>query len=239
MTNPRTLVALATFNEIENLPGLVDQILRALPAADVLVVDDNSPDGTGRWCDERALVESRLRCIHRPAKQGLGTATLAAMRFAIEHSYDVIATLDADGSHDVAHLNEVVNATEWADVAIGSRYCEGGRIEGWPWSRRVLSRSLNAVSRRLLRLPARDISNAYRAYRVGKLREVDLEHVRASGFSYLEELLWLLARAGATVVEVPITFRERRAGRSKVNLREAAGKIITIGTLTWRGPADR
>jgi dolichol-phosphate mannosyltransferase len=233
-STPRTLVALATYNEIENLPRLVDEILQALPEAAVLVVDDNSPDGTGRWCDERACGESRLRCLHRPAKLGLGTATRAAARVAIEEGFTVFVTLDADGSHDPRHLVELVRATARADVVIGSRYCDGGAIEGWPWGRRLLSRAVNAVGRRALRMPVRDTSGAFRAYRVDQLREIDLDAVGAAGFAYLEELLWHLARAGATFVEVPITFRQRRAGRSKISLREAAGKIITIGKLACR-----
>jgi dolichol-phosphate mannosyltransferase len=224
----RVLVALATYNEIENLPSLVDEILRQLPDADVLVVDDNSPDGTGAWCDQRAVEDPRVRCIHRAGKLGLGTATIAATKFAIEHEYDVFATLDADWSHDPRHLPELIAALLDADVAIGSRYCAGGAIEGWPAHRRVVSRAMNGVTRLVLRLPARDASGAFRAYRVAKLREINLDAIRAAGYAYLEEILWLLHRAGARFAEVPITFRERRAGQSKVNIREAAGKVRTL-----------
>jgi dolichol-phosphate mannosyltransferase len=122
----------------------------------------------------------------------------------------------------------LVGATAEADVAIGSRYCPGGGIEGWPMHRRILSRCVNRLSRSLLRLPVRDTSGAFRAYRVEKLREVRLEDVRASGYAYLEELLWLLHRAGATFVEVPITFEQRRAGESKISIREASSKLLTL-----------
>jgi dolichol-phosphate mannosyltransferase len=233
MSTVRTLVALATYNEIENLPTLVDEILRVLPAADVLVVDDNSPDGTGRWCDERATQEPRLRCLHRPGKQGLGSATLAAARYAMDHDYDLFVTLDADWSHDPAHLPELIRATEHSDVAIGSRYCPDGRIEGWPWQRRFLSRWVNRLSLVLLRLPVRDSSGAFRAYRVAKLRDVGRDNIQASGYAYLEEILWHLHRAGATFTEVPITFHERRAGRSKINLREAFSKLTTLLRLPF------
>ncbi len=239
MHDGRILVALATYNEVETLPQLVDEIERHLPTADLLVVDDNSPDGTGRWCDERAAADSRMKCIHRPGKLGLGSATVDAIRVAVGLAYDIVVTLDADGSHDPAALPQLICATEQADVAIGSRYCAGGAIDGWPLARRAVSRSLNAASRWLLRLPVRDASNAYRAYRVAKLREIDLGRIQASGYSYLEEILWLLSRAGATLVEVPITFRQRRAGRSKANLGEAAGKIITIGKLGLWGLRNR
>jgi dolichol-phosphate mannosyltransferase len=231
---PRTLVALATYNEIENLPGLVDEIFRVLPEANILVVDDNSPDGTGRWCDEQSMQEPRLDCLHRPGKQGLGSATIAAARYAMEHDFEVFVTLDADWSHDPRYLSDLVRGTERTDVAIGSRYCAGGRTEGWPWHRRQLSRWVNRLSRVMLRLPVRDSSGAFRAYRVAKLREIGLDSIQASGYAYLEEILWHLHRAGATFVEVPITFHQRRAGRSKINAPEAASKLATLLRLACR-----
>jgi dolichol-phosphate mannosyltransferase len=230
---PRTLVALATYNEIENLPGLVDEILRELPTADILVVDDNSPDGTGNWCNTRATTEPRLRCVHRPAKQGLGSATIAAAQYAIQENYDLFVTLDADWSHDPRHLHSLVRATQQADVAIGSRYVAGGAIDGWPLGRRLASRGINRLSRLLLGLPVRDLSGAYRAYRVAALRDLNLERIQATGFAYLEEILWHLARAGATFAEVPITFRERRAGKSKINAGEAIAKLSMLTKLAF------
>jgi dolichol-phosphate mannosyltransferase len=227
----RTLVALATYNEIENLPTLVDEILRVLPAADVLVVDDNSPDGTGRWCDTRAAGEPRLRCHHRPSKLGLGSATLLAMKHAAEHGYDLVVTLDADWSHDPRYLPQLVNAAEHADVVIGSRYIPGGAVEGWPFHRHILSRGMNRLTRLALRLPSRDSSGAFRAYRVCKLRDLELDRIRASGYAYMEEILWHLHRSGARFAEVPIVFRQRRAGESKVNVAEAAAKVAMLFRL--------
>jgi dolichol-phosphate mannosyltransferase len=234
MSHTRTLVALATYNEIENLPSLVDEIFRVLPDANVLVVDDNSPDGTGDWCDERAKTEPKLRCLHRPCKLGLGSATLLAARYSIENDYEVFITLDADWSHDPRYLPDLTRTTKNADVAIGSRYCPGGAIEGWPWYRRVLSRLVNGLSRRLLRLPVRDTSGAFRAYCVAKLCEISIDDMQSSGYSYLEEILWHLHRVGATFVEVPITFHQRRAGSSKINFREAAAKLATLLRLAVR-----
>jgi dolichol-phosphate mannosyltransferase len=228
---PRTLVALATYNEIENLPSLLDEVLRVLPDADVIVVDDNSSDGTGKWCDGRAATEPRLRCLHRPAKMGLGSATLAAARIAIDGGYDVFITLDADWSHDPKHLPQLLDALRRTDVAIGSRYTSGGAIEGWPWHRRVVSRSMNRVSRALLGLPIRDSSGAYRAYRVAKLKEINMAGIQSAGYAYLEEIVWHLHRAGANFAEVPITFHQRRAGRSKISAREALAKLRMLCRL--------
>ena len=228
MSAPRVLVALATYNEVENLPSLVGEVRRVLPDADVLVIDDNSPDGTGKWCDELTASDSHVQCLHRPGKQGLGSATVAAMRWAIDHSYDVIATMDADWSHDPRYLAELVDATQSVDVAIGSRYCRGGAIEGWPWSRRIMSRVMNGLSRAVLRFPIHDASGAFRVYRVAALRELDVSRIQAVGYSYLEEIIWLLQRSGATFVELPITFHQRRAGASKISLREALAKVTTL-----------
>src|SRR2546421_179135 len=132
MANPRVLVALATYNEINNLPSLVDAIHSVLPDAELLIVDDDSPDGTGRWCDERAKTHTWLKCLHRPGKQGLGSATLAAMRFAFSGLYDLLVTMDADWSHDPQYLPALLSATLDADVALGSRYCSGGENHRLP-----------------------------------------------------------------------------------------------------------
>jgi dolichol-phosphate mannosyltransferase len=165
----------------------------------------------------------------------LGSATLAGARRAIENGYDLFVTMDADWSHDPAHLPALVRATENADVAVGSRYCAGGTIKGWPLSRRIVSRGMNRVSRIVLRLPVLDSSGAFRAYRVAALRSIDMSQVQAAGYSYLEEIVWHLHRAGAIFAEVPITFHERRAGKSKVNIGEAAGKLCTLLRLATFG----
>jgi dolichol-phosphate mannosyltransferase len=175
-----------------------------------------------------------LKCIHRARKLGLGSATLSAMRFAVDGAYDVLVTMDADWSHDPRYLPALVGATSDAYVAIGSRYCSGGKIDGWPLHRRVLSRSMNWLSGVALRLPVRDTSGAFRAYRVGALKKIDLDDIHSTGYSYLEEILWHLHYAGTKMVEVPITFRERRAGRSKVSAREAFGKLWTLSRLYLR-----
>lgn len=242
----RTLITLATYNELENLPRLVDEIFAAVPDADLLVIDDNSPDGTGKWCDERGAGDVRVKCLHRAGKLGLGTATIAAMQYAIEHDYDYMVNLDADFSHPprnlpqlIAGLGERNERGDWRyDVMIGSRYIPGGKIEGWPVKRHVMSRCVNLYARCLLGLSPRDCSGAFRAYRVELLRKLDFTAIRSRGYSFQEEILWLLKRAGARFGETPITFVERQFGQSKINSKEAyaaLGVIFRLGVKNYLG----
>lgn len=230
----QVLVALATYNEIENLPTLVEAIHRALPEASVVVVDDNSPDGTGGWCDKFAGDAPWFSVIHRTGKLGLGSATWTAMHAAIERGVDVLVTLDADWSHPPDRLPALVAALADADVAIGSRYCPGGSIAGWPLSRRVVSRVMNLATRLALRVPVRDASGACRAYRVETLRKLDFTQLVENGYAYLEEIVWHLAQLGARFAELPIDFTDRRAGASKIHVGEAIGKARVLGRLGWR-----
>ena len=242
----RTLVTLATYNEMENLPRLVDAIFAAVPTADLLVIDDNSPDGTGRWCDEQEGRDRRVHCLHRAGKLGLGTATVAAMQYAIDHDYDYMVNLDADFSHPPRYLPQLIAGLEEReaqgdrryDVMIGSRYVDGGKIEGWPFKRHVMSRCVNLYARCMLGLAPRDCSGAFRAYRVDLLGKLDFAAIRSPGYSFQEEILWLLKRAGARFGEIPITFVERQYGQSKINSREAfaaLGVIFRLGVKNYLG----
>lgn len=238
----RTLVVIATYNEIGNLPQLVDAILGLGLDLELLVIDDNSPDGTGRWVDERAAVEPRLRCIHRAGKLGLGTATLAGLQYALDHNFDCALTLDADFSHHPRHIPELLAGMEGGpqpvDVMIGSRYVTGGGIEGWPRSRRWMSLGVNRYARWMLGLSVRDCSGAFRCYRTAILRRLNLAEVRSKGYAYLEELLWRLKKIGARFAETPIVFTDRTRGTSKITWREAtaAVQIITrLGIRNWLG----
>ena len=159
-----TLISLATYNEIENLPKLIDEIFTYVPEADLLVIDDNSPDGTGAWCDEKGAKDPRVHCLHRSGKLGLGTAIVAAMRYAVEHGYERIINLDADFSHHPRYLPDLLAGMAQgdgpgADVMIGSRYVPGGGVEGWPWKRHFMSRSVNLYARVLLGLKPKDCSD--------------------------------------------------------------------------------
>ena len=236
---PRQLVAIATYNEIDNLPSLIEAIKEHLPLSDQLVIDDNSPDGTGDWAEKQSESDANLFVIRRPGKLGLGSATFVAMQYAIDNGYDQIATLDADWSHPPDQLSALLDLlhTE-ADVAIGSRYCQGGAIEGWPFKRHAASRLVNLAARWLLWLPVQDASGAMRAYRCDLLRKFDLETMQCTGYAYLEEILWRLKHQGARFKEAPITFTERRAGASKINRQEALTAIrmlFRFGIKEWTG----
>lgn len=233
------LVVIATYNEIENLPALLPAVLERAPNADILVIDDNSPDGTGEWCEAAAKKEPRLSCLHRSGKLGLGTAALAGFRYALEHNYAYVLTMDADFSHapaDIPAIWERMAAppTEQADVVIGSRYVAGGAIKGWSWQRRVMSWGVNLAARWLLWLRVRDCSGAFRCYRIEMLAPVIAEDLSSSGYSYLEELLWRLSRSGATFAEVPITFVDRQRGQTKINWREAVAAVNLLARLGLR-----
>ena len=222
------LVAIVTFNEIENLPSLVAEIHRQVPDCDVLVVDDNSPDGTGQWCREFQEGADWFHCLHRQGKLGLGSAVVDAIHWASERNYRYLATLDADWSHPPAKLPELFSATVEADVVIGSRYCQGGSIEGWSWKRRWASRVNNWLSHHLLGLPSRDNSGNCRVYDLRQLAKIDLSCLRSDGYAFLEEILWLLHRQDARLAEVPIVFTNRVRGDSKIGLGEILGKLATL-----------
>jgi dolichol-phosphate mannosyltransferase len=241
LARPRTLITVATYNEIENLPPLVDEVFDYVPLADLLVIDDNSPDGTGEWADRKAAEDSRLRVIHRSGKLGLGTATIAAMRYAIEHDYDFMLNMDADFSHHPRYLPELIAGMERdppIDVMIGSRYVRGGGVEGWPLHRKLMSRCVNLYARTLLGLAAKDCSGAYRCYRVSLLKRLDFDAIRSRGYSFQEEILWRLKRLGARMGETPIIFADRVYGQSKINRREAVEALRVIAALggkNWLG----
>jgi len=232
----KTLVVVATYNEIENLPPLVDEIFRFLPAADLLIVDDNSPDGTGRWCDRQAQEDPRIKCLHREGKLGLGTALVAAMKYALEQGYNCVLTMDADFSHPPKCLPAMIAGMDGpdgksVDVMIGSRYVPGGGVEGWPLKRHFMSRGVNFYARCLLGLAPKDCSGNYRCYRTEILSKLDFDHVRSRGYSLQEEILWCLKRVGARFGETPIVFVDRQRGQSKIDRKEAFAALRIIFSL--------
>lgn len=240
-TGQGVLVSLATYNEADNLEPLIDAIRRQLPAADILVVDDNSPDGTGKLADRLAESDGRIKTLHRPKKLGLGTATLAAMRYAIYNGYEYLLNMDADFSHPPRYLPDLLAEMVECDVMIGSRYVEGGGTENWPLVRELISRTVNTLVRFLYRVPVNDASGAYRCYRVSTLAKAELHRIESRGYSFQQEVLFRCHKAGARVGEYPICFENRRAGKSKVNWQEAVrsmAMIIWIGTHNFFGLED-
>jgi dolichol-phosphate mannosyltransferase len=228
----RLLVSLATYNERDNLGPLLTEIKCFAPDADVLVIDDNSPDGTGQVADEWAATHSWVHVLHRPGKLGLGTATLAAVRYALENDYDYLLNMDADFSHHPRYLPTLLAGMDRNDVMIGSRYVKGGGTENWPLSRRCISTSVNLLVRFLMGLPAHDCSGAFRCYRLSKLRRARLDRIISRGYSFQQEMLFRCFRAGCKIGETPIIFENRRAGVSKVNLFEATR---SLSILVWLG----
>jgi dolichol-phosphate mannosyltransferase len=231
MADRRLLVTLCTFNERDNLPALIPEIWRYAPAAEILVIDDNSPDGTGELAEEWAARDPRIHVLHRPGKLGLGTATLAGFRHAIDHDYTLLLNLDADFSHHPRHIPALLECIERADVAIGSRYVPGGGVTGWGLRRKFMSRGINGYARLFLRLPTRDNSGAFRCYRVARLRELDLSAVISRGYAFQEEILYRCRKIGCTFAETPITFDDRRYGQSKINAREVLAALLIIPRL--------
>lgn len=234
----RVLVAIASYNERETLPSLLDAIFRVETSADVLVIDDSSPDGTGDYLDHRAKDEPRLLVMQRAGKLGLGTAILASFKYAVSHQYDLLVGLDADWSHPPEKIPELIEATQGpngCDVAIASRYVKGGGVEGWPLRRRLSSAMVNTFARIVLGLPVRDCSGGFRCFRVAKLAPVVEVGLRSGGYAIFEEVLLRLAENGATFKEIPFTFCDRTQGKSKLSLREVAKAISTLVSLA----ADR
>lgn len=242
----RTVVIIPTYNERHNLEGVTARLRAAVPSADLLVVDDNSPDGTGDEADRIAASDNSVHVLHRAGKAGLGAAYIAGFRWALERDYDAMIEMDADGSHQPEELPRLLDALEEADLVIGSRYTRGGRTENWARSRELLSRGANTYARLMLGIGVRDATGGFRAYRATTLRKIDLEDVQSQGYCFQIDLALRAVRAGLSVTEVPITFVERTADTSKMNnaiVREALLRVTAwgierrLGLLRGRLPA--
>jgi dolichol-phosphate mannosyltransferase len=232
---PRTVVTLCTYNERENIAKLVPQVLEALPSADILVVDDSSPDGTADVVRQLMAANPRIKLLLRVKKEGLGAATLAGFQWAIDHDYDFVINMDADFSHHPRFLPALAGCMQTADVSVGSRYVPGGGISGWSRSRHFMSQGINWYSHVLLGLKTRDCSGAYRCYRISKLRELDFRKIRSRGYAFQEEFLYRCTRIGCRVVETPIVFEDRIIGQSKINLAEIVRSLRDLFLLGLDG----
>jgi dolichol-phosphate mannosyltransferase len=223
-----TLVIMPTYNERESLSGVVGHLLEIVPHVDLLVVDDNSPDGTGKLADQLAKNDTRINVLHRKQKNGLGPAYLEGFTWGFEHNYEYLVEMDADGSHRAEDLIKLLAAAPKNDLVIGSRWVKGGSIQNWPFSRQLISRTGNVYAGLMLRTTIRDITAGFRVYRSDFLRHLDLEHVASAGYSFQVEMAWRCFLAGATIQEVPITFVERENGKSKMSRRIVAEALWRV-----------
>lgn len=223
------LIIIPTYNERENLKSLCDQVLTALPSADLLVVDDNSPDGTGQLADELAAQNPRIQVLHRSGKLGLGTAYIAGFRYALSKHYEFVFEMDADFSHDPVYLPALLGAAkDGAGVVIGSRRVPGGGTENWGLSRQLISSGGSLYARTILGLDVRDLTSGFKCFRREVLAAIDLDAVRSNGYSFQIEMTYRAVRKGFSVAEVPIIFIDRRAGQSKMSSKifaEAMGMV--------------
>ncbi|MEM9586379.1 MAG: polyprenol monophosphomannose synthase [Planctomycetota bacterium] len=227
-------MAICTYNESKNIDVMLSRLRQALPEADLLVVDDDSPDGTSQQVREFCRRDNKVELIVRENERGLGGAIRAAIEYAVQNRYRYFLNLDGDLSHDPDQLPSLLQAMTQdpeLDVVIGSRYISGGRIEGWPLKRRIMSRMINRFATTVLRLPVRDCSGSMRCYRVGALEKLDPASLRIQGYALLEELLVRMNRDGAKMAEVPITFSERQQGESKLTFGEAIRSVTAMLSL--------
>ena len=227
----KILITLCTYNERGNLRELIAELHRHAPLASILVIDDNSPDGTGQLIDVLALADSRVQALHREGKLGLGTATLAGFRYAIEHQFEWLINLDADFSHSPKYVPDLLARMSDSDVAIASRYVAGGGVSGWTRGRKLMSQLINFWAQALLGLTTADNSGSYRCYRVSKLAEIDWDLTIATGYAFQEEVLYRCRTVGCRMAEIPIVFEDRRYGVTKINLNECLTAVWVIFRL--------
>jgi dolichol-phosphate mannosyltransferase len=228
----RVLIVMPTYNERQNLEIVAGRIRETVPDADLLVVDDNSPDGTGDLADKLAEVDPRVQVMHRTEKAGLGRAYVAAFAWALEHGYDLIVEMDADGSHRPEDLPRLLAVSEQADAVIGSRYVPGGTVVNWPKSREFLSKGANLYNRIMLGVQVKDATGGFRVYRAATLRRIDLNGIESAGYCFQIDMTLRVLQAGMTITEVPITFVERERGASKMSrtvIFEAFGRVARWG----------
>ena len=231
------VVVIGTYNEAENVPGLLPEILRQGPEYEAIVVDDNSPDGTGRLVAEMAAKQPRIHVIHRPARMGYGSAYLEGFRAALDLGADYIVQMDADYSHNPGDISRLVEAAKDADIAIGSRYVKGGSTEGWPFRRKLISRGGNMVAHILLALPIRDCTGGFKCFPRATLESLNFSEIRSRGFASLYEINHACHRSGNKFREVPILFVERRTGQSKMTWRMIVEALVVMLRLRLRGGA--
>ena len=228
----KILVIVPTYNELENIRIITSGIRTIVPGADILIADDNSPDGTGEVADELAATDQQIQVLHRTNKAGLGAAYLDAFSWAKKNGYDVVVEMDADGSHRPVDLVKILEQLNNADVVLGSRWVAEGKVVNWPLQRKILSQGGNIYTRLMLGIPVKDATGGFRAYRMTALDQIDLSKVQSQGYCFQVDMAWRAVQAGLTVVEVPITFIEREIGESKMSgsiVKEALWRVTQWG----------
>jgi dolichol-phosphate mannosyltransferase len=228
----RVVIIMPTYNERQNLEGMANRIRESTPDAHLLVVDDNSPDGTGDLADKLAEGDARVHVMHRTEKAGLGRAYVAGFTWALEAGYDLIVEMDADGSHRPEDLPKLLAAIATADAVIGSRYVPGGTVVNWPKSREILSRGANVYNRLMLGVRIKDATGGFRVYRAETLRKIDLASIDSAGYCFQIDMTLRVLQAGLVLTEVPITFVERELGASKMSnavIAEAFTRVAQWG----------
>jgi dolichol-phosphate mannosyltransferase len=230
----RALVIIPTYNERENISSIIDDVLGRDPRLELLVVDDGSPDGTGKIVEDRSLADARVHVLHREKKLGLGTAYVAGFRWALERDYEYVFEMDADFSHDPAHIPEFLKRIESADLVLGSRY-QGGRVSvvNWPVGRLLLSYFANVYARIVTGLPVFDATGGYKCFRRKVLESIDLNDVKSNGYAFQIEMSFRAWKKGMRIVEIPIVFVDRTEGESKMSKRIVREAVWMVWRLRW------
>lgn len=234
----KPLVVIPTYNERDNLPRIVPEVLAQDSRIEVLVVDDNSPDGTGGLADQMAAAEPRIHVLHRPGKQGLGKAYLDGFRWALARDFDRVIEMDADFSHSPKHLPELMHASEQADLILGSRYISGVNVINWPMSRLLLSYYANVYARVVTGMRVRDLTGGFKCFRRSVLEAINLDAIHSNGYAFQIEMTFRAHRRGFTIKEIPIVFMDREHGHSKMSkaiVREAIWMVPKLRVMAWAG----
>ena len=224
----KTLIIIPTYNELDNLRPLLQEIFSYAPDTDVLIVDDNSPDGTGKLADEIHNENPQVHVLHRAGKLGLGTAYIAGFKYAVAHDYDAAFEMDADFSHDPRYLPDFLKAIEHADLVIGSRYIPGGGTPNWSFLRRFISGGGNIFARFMLGIPVQDCTAGFRCYRRQVLESIDLDTIQSQGYAFQVEMAYRVMQQGFKIVETPIVFMDRRIGKSKMSRKIVIEAFIYV-----------
>jgi glycosyltransferase involved in cell wall biosynthesis len=229
----RTLIIVPTYNEIENLRTIYKRITGVVKTCGILIIDDGSPDGTGRLADQLAATDKRIQVLHRPGKLGLGSAVVTGFRYALDKGYELVITIDADLSHDPVYIPQMLELIQEYDLVIGSRYVRDGGMVNWSIKRLLVSMFANYMLKKILEIEQSDCSGAYKCYTADLLRKIQIDRIISKGYVFYVEILYRAIKAGARIKEIPIIFVNRGKGKSKLGLNEVVGYAVNIFRLRW------